>query len=559
MSFRKWSASRWMAIGLFVFILALELSAGIYFSYVLGYMHTDALSRVANAFYVLYSRDPHLGAIGFIWNPLPSLLEMVILLLYPIFPALATYGLAAVILSATFAALTAMLLYRAGVRTGLSSGMSIMLALLYALNPFILLFGANGLSDSLYIYFIMMTVIEFALWLKDRMTASLIVSGLALAMAFWTRYEAVPLGVAMAGGVVLAIMFLHRNMGRRELALREKLHKVEATWLLLLLPVVFSGLLWIFFNYLIMGNAFYFLNSEYSNTAQSAELLNDDKFVEIFSNPLVALKFIASKTLWYSVPLFAILFIRLLSGRLFRWGTLIILLLFLSVPGLQFLLMMKQSSYGWFRYFMYVFPITVAWLPYELSQLQGRWRRAAFGLVSVSLLLTAGLLSYALTRPDIAPDENSFLTRTGNVNYVRQESDRKIAVWLDEHLPKSTIMTDSASAYTMIVYSQYPKRFLITSDYLFNKALSYPQDSHVDYILVPKIMSGMPLSKINMVYPNLYEKGAPWVQLEREFNGEWRLYKVLPKSLTKGFHRRRPRQIPNVHKNPRAYPFAMVR
>ncbi|MGQ3480929.1 glycosyltransferase family 39 protein [Paenibacillus sp. TY11] len=533
MSFRKWSASRWMAIGLFVFILALELSAGIYFSYVLGYMHTDALSRVANAFYVLYSRDPHLGAIGFIWNPLPSLLEMVILLLYPIFPALATYGLAAVILSATFAALTAMLLYRAGVRTGLSSGMSLMLALLYALNPFILLFGANGLSDSLYIYFIMMTVIEFALWLKDRMTASLIVSGLALAMAFWTRYEAVPLGVAMAGGVVLAILFLHRNMGRRELALREKLHKVEATWLLLLLPVVFSGLLWIFFNYLIMGNAFYFLNSEYSNTAQSAELLNDDKFVEIFSNPLVALKFIASKTLWYSVPLFAILFIRLLRGRLFRWGTLIILLLFLSVPGLQFLLMMKQSSYGWFRYFMYVFPITVAWLPYELSQLQGRWRRAAFGLVSVSLLLTAGLLSYALTRPDIAPDENSFLTRTGNVNYVRQESDRKIAVWLDEHLPKSTIMTDSASAYTMIVYSQYPKRFLITSDYSFNKALSYPQDNHVDYILVPNTMSGMPLSKINMVYPNLYEKGAPWVQLEREFNGEWRLYKVLPKSLTK--------------------------
>ncbi|WP_025675697.1 glycosyltransferase family 39 protein [Paenibacillus polymyxa] len=533
MSFRKMSASRWMAIGLFVFILALELSAGIYFSYVLGYMHTDALSRVANAFYVLYSRDPHLGAIGFIWNPLPSLLEMVILLLYPIFPALASYGLAAVILSATFSALTAMLLYRAGVRTGLSSRMSLLLALLYALNPFILLFGANGLSDSLYIYFIMMTVIEFALWLKDRMTASLIVSGLALAMAFWTRYEAVPLGVAMAVGVVLAILFLHRNLGRRELALREKLHKVEATWLLLLLPVVFSGLLWIFFNYLIMGNAFYFLNSEYSNTAQSAELLNDDKFVEIFSNPLVALKFIASKTIWYSVPLFAILFIRLLSGRLFRWGTLIILLLFLSVPGLQFLLMMRQSSYGWFRYFMYVFPITVAWLPYELSQLQGRWRRAAFGLVSVSLLLTAGLLSYALTRPDIAPDENSFLTRTGNVNYVRQESDRKIAVWLDEHLPKSTIMTDSASAYTMIVYSQYPKRFLITSDYSFNKALSYPQENHVDYILVPKIMSGMPLSKINMVYPNLYEHGAPWIQLEREFNGEWRLYKVLPKSLTK--------------------------
>ena len=33
----------------------------------------DAMSRVANGYYVLFSRDPHLAAIGFVWNPLPSL------------------------------------------------------------------------------------------------------------------------------------------------------------------------------------------------------------------------------------------------------------------------------------------------------------------------------------------------------------------------------------------------------------------------------------------------------------------------------------------------------
>ncbi len=65
---------------IFLFIFAGEFALGFYISYVKGYMHTDALSRVANAFYVLYSRDPHLGAIGFIWNPLPSLMEMVLLI-----------------------------------------------------------------------------------------------------------------------------------------------------------------------------------------------------------------------------------------------------------------------------------------------------------------------------------------------------------------------------------------------------------------------------------------------------------------------------------------------
>ena len=36
----------------------------------------DAWSRITNAYYVLYSRDPHLAAIGFIWNPLPSLMAI---------------------------------------------------------------------------------------------------------------------------------------------------------------------------------------------------------------------------------------------------------------------------------------------------------------------------------------------------------------------------------------------------------------------------------------------------------------------------------------------------
>ena len=56
---------------LFVAATAVYLLAGwslIHFNIIFG----DALSRVANAYYVLFSRDPHLPAMGFVWNPLPS-------------------------------------------------------------------------------------------------------------------------------------------------------------------------------------------------------------------------------------------------------------------------------------------------------------------------------------------------------------------------------------------------------------------------------------------------------------------------------------------------------
>lgn len=523
--------TRGVAWSLFLFILISELILGFYISYVVGYMHSDALSRVANAFYVLYSRDPHLGAIGFVWNPLPSFLELIPLTLYPLFPALASYGLAGILVSSTFAALTGLLIFNTARRLELSTSMSLSFSLLFCLNPFIFLFGANGLSDAPYSYFIMYTIAEFCYWLKTRKIANLILAGFTLALAFWTRYEAVPFGVALAASIVVAVLFMNRN---EEHTLRENFRKIEATWILLLLPAVFSGLLWIFFNYTIMGNPLYFLNSEYSNAAQSDALKNDANFQRLFSSPLLILELIAKKTVWYSAPLFAVLLIRLFTKRLFEWGTVILLLLFSAVPGLQFLLLLKQSSFGWFRYFMYVFPVVVAWIPYELSLLKGRARRIAFGVVTLSMVTTAGVLSYAVTQPQIAPDENTFLTiKSGNKYYLSQILDRKVAKWLDENLSGTTILTDSSSAFTILVNSKDTKKFLITSDYAFKSALNDPPGKNVDYILIPKPMANAQKSSINTKYPTLYEQGNEWATLVHDFEDQWRLYKVKKWDPTK--------------------------
>ena len=62
-----------------VVIFALSLAINLGLAYCLTFVwhigHGDALSRTANAYYVLYSREPHLAAVGFAWPPLPSLLQ----------------------------------------------------------------------------------------------------------------------------------------------------------------------------------------------------------------------------------------------------------------------------------------------------------------------------------------------------------------------------------------------------------------------------------------------------------------------------------------------------
>ena len=70
------SPARWWDRGgtrMFFAALALNLAA----AQVLGFQwrigNADAITRTANAAFVLFSRDPHAAAVGFVWPVLPSL------------------------------------------------------------------------------------------------------------------------------------------------------------------------------------------------------------------------------------------------------------------------------------------------------------------------------------------------------------------------------------------------------------------------------------------------------------------------------------------------------
>lgn len=512
---------------LFALLFGLEFSAGYYVSHVIGYVHSDTMSRVANAFYVLYSRDPHLAAIGFVWNPLPSLMEIVLLLPYRWFPALASSALAGVLMSSIFAGMTAVLLVRAAVDFGLSRGFAILFSLAFSCNPFIFLFGANGLSDAPFIFFIMYAVIHLSHWIVKRGVGSLIKVSFALAFAFWTRYEAVPLGAAVAVAIVVIIVALAPGDAREaRLALRDwrsRLFQIEGTWSLVMVPLVYSGLMWIWFNYLIMGNPLYFLNGAYSNVAQAQGLSSEQQFIDMQGNVLLCLVFVAKKTVYYSIPLASIVLLRLWNRRWAVWDFAVLLLLFCSIIALQFYMLMKGTSYGWFRYFMYVLPITVAWLPYELSRVKRSW--VNYGIVLLGLILSAVVLTRALLNPDIAPDENRFIKAREYA--ASQQVEKTVAAYLDAELDGYNILMDSYSAYAVILNSRHPEKFLITSDSMFDKSLKDPVGLGVDFILSMKPDKSSASSAEEQQYPGFYERGAAFTELYKEFGGKWRIYKVV--------------------------------
>ena len=114
----------------------------------------DAVSRMANGYYVLWSRDPHLAAIGFVWSPLQSAADIPLLLFKPLFPVLATHDLAGSIVS-VLAGVGAVYQVHASLREwGVRRGPRLALTLVFGINPMVVYYAGNGMSDMLYTFFL---------------------------------------------------------------------------------------------------------------------------------------------------------------------------------------------------------------------------------------------------------------------------------------------------------------------------------------------------------------------------------------------------------------------
>ena len=159
-------SARWRAPALYAVLFGLYFGVGYLLTMRYSVFDPDATSRVANAGYVLESRDPHLSAIGFVWNPLPSLVEIPILQLIGWWPELRTHGMAGVVQSALFMSAAAMMVRRIALDRGVGAGWRRLAVAAFAMQPMIVAYGASGMSEAAETFAVLWCVRHLMRWMK---------------------------------------------------------------------------------------------------------------------------------------------------------------------------------------------------------------------------------------------------------------------------------------------------------------------------------------------------------------------------------------------------------
>ena len=174
----------------------------------------DAVSRMANGFYVLYSRDPHLAAMGFVWTPLTSIADMVPLLGKDLWPALASHDFAGSLVT-VFSMTGAVHQLRSALREwGVRRGARLTVTALFALNPMILFFAANGMSEALYLFALVAGTRYLLRWVRQDDARSLAFAAISLGLGYLARNETT--GAAfLATLVVFAVSYSRAASARR--------------------------------------------------------------------------------------------------------------------------------------------------------------------------------------------------------------------------------------------------------------------------------------------------------------------------------------------------------
>jgi len=255
-------------------------AAGGFLAYELEIYHNDAVARTALGFFTAFGRNPHLAAVGFVWQPLPSLLQVPLLfLLRP----LGLQMLAGPIITSLFGALSVILLFNISElldkkkHRALSLGISI----LYGLNPMMLLYVAIGSSEVIFMTCLLAATYCLLNWQLKKHQIALVLSSFFLAMAFGSRYESLP---AFVGGLVMVTIV--------QLIRKEKFAKIEGSLIQFIVPFLYAVGIWIVANWAIMGNPLYFLNSVYSNAGFTNTLKESTEGMEFTYHSIL-------NTLWY--------------------------------------------------------------------------------------------------------------------------------------------------------------------------------------------------------------------------------------------------------------------
>ncbi len=461
------------------------------------------MARVANGSYVIFSRDPHLAAIGFVWNPLPSLATIPLLGLSQWWPDLKAQAFAGNIVSAAFMAGSVVVMRRIFDELDLARVMSWSLTALFALHPMILLYGANGDSEAPLLFFLALACLGLLRWIARRDLRSLMMIGLALGLGYLSRQE-----FLAAGGLTLVLILVMTYRSTTG----DRVHRRWSAFLdatLAGLPLGFSIVCWAGAGLLIMGTATSYLsvNAEQVTAAQGgiASVVGGYEAIDRLGYNLGQLLLL--EPFWSVIVLGAIL----VSARRRDARILAPVATFGAVVAAQVALFTNGSTFGWLRFAITVIPLTILSAavlvaprlgttePSRTVSNRSRARRRAPIIIGIAVIAgcavaiprsVSGMANSRWGREeaalvhllpgygwaDSAPSAYSPGWLDGYDKAAQYFSDRK--------LPDGSVLTDVQYTFPMVLKSDRPHQFVIPSDSDFERDVADPATFRVRYLLI---------------------------------------------------------------------------
>lgn len=485
------------------------------------WLFNDGQSRVANGYFTVFSRDPHLAAIGFVWNPLPSLAAIPFLLLSPIFPIFASAGLAGAMVSAICGAGAAALLWKLLWRISTPRSGRLVLTAFFAVQPLILIGSADGASESMLLLTCLLAADSLLAWVSDRDPRRLVVVGLGLALAYLTRYEAVgPAALVIAA--VLVLTWLRGGPHRRDFAANDAM-LVGAPFI-----AVFAG--WAITSKLIVGEWFATFSSVYGNSAQVAASRAEIEWATS-SGMGGALGYLAAQLVATS-PLVVPLLIASIALSIRRrdlrpWAPIGILGAVWAFDAFAFL---SGTSFGWLRFQVAAVPLGAFLAAYLWSEARpaGRPKLRAWAAAGVIIALGASTsVSWLVMGDRKLAREEALMTDAAASG--QREMERNIAAYIDGlSLPPGSVLSDVAYSSSIVLASRNPSEFVITPDRDFAACVADPTGHHVLYALVP-MPSQAQGDAVLRAYPGFFDDGGGVATLAKEWKDRrgitWKLFR----------------------------------
>ena len=545
----------WGLVAVFVGLVIVYAGVGLWLSFGHGLILGDALSRVASARFALFSREPHLSAIGFVFTPLTTVLELPLVAIMNPWPTLLAHAVPAIIVSAFFMSGAVLMIMRLCVDRGMSRGWSYGLGAAFALHPFVIYYGGNGMSEAPFLFFMAVVVRCLQRWMVSDDVHDLVFVGLSLAGAFLVRYDALAAAIAVA--VCVYVTSWHRNRwlstdapaaGRMDTAI-------------VLAPIVTAFALWTGVSWLISGEAFAQFSSQYGNSAIIAQ--SGGASLPLAQRPVFTLV----EWLILEPMVLAVLLSALVVTIIRRVPDAVPAVVgFGSVLGFQALTFAGGSTFPFLRFAIVVIPATVTLAAIHRprrGRLTSRRAGPAARLVGsvgrpqririlstrvgavVALVPAFFVCWWGMSQPTYAPQEYPVpaivtpgmvdaQTRLQAAQQARTfATERELAAYLDSlGLPDGAVLTDTVYGFAVVVASDHPQQFVIPSDSDFVTILNDPAGHHVQYLLtVPNTGRGTS-DAINRRYPTIYDNGAQISTLALEIPSSgtgqptYRLYRV---------------------------------